>query len=89
MDCTERNTIRGAKGIWNFIMNFEKIGRDFTGMRASLKSLLRIMQTMSLLKKMMKISPHTGLPPSFFSFLFGLVTAFFLEKCYGLLVPCV
>lgn len=62
----ERSMILGAKNIWNCIMNLEKTGRDFIGRRATLKSSLMIMQIMSLLKMMMKISPHTGLPPSFF-----------------------
>jgi len=69
--CIERSMILGVKGTWNCIMNLEKTGRGFIGMRVTLKSLLRIMRTMSLLKMMIGISPHTGLPPllmlSFFS----------------------
>ena len=66
--CIERSMSLGAKNIWNYIMNLEKTGRDFIGMRATLKSLLKIMQIMNLLKMMTKTSPHTGLPPTFFFF---------------------
>lgn len=61
--CIERSMILGVKGTWNCIMNLEKTGRGFIGMRVTPKSLLRIMRTMSLLKMMIGISPHTGLPP--------------------------
>ena len=60
-------------------MNLEKTGRGFIGMRVTLKSLLRIMQTMSLLKMMMEISPHTGFPSFFFSFP-AKACSFCLEK---------
>jgi len=85
--CIERNMILGAKGIWNYIMNFEKIGRDFIGTRVSLTNLLGIMRTMSLLKMMMKISLLTGLPPSFFSFPALFIIAF-LEEYKSFLMSC-
>lgn len=71
--------ILGAKSIWSCIMNLEKTGRGFIGMRVTLKSLLRIMQTMSLLKMMMEISPLTGFPSFFFSFP-AKACSFCLEK---------
>lgn len=55
-----RSMNHGAKDIWNCIKRWERTGRGYIGMRVIPKSLLKIMQTMILLKMMMKISLHTG-----------------------------
>ena len=70
----ERSMSLGVKNIWNYIKSSGKTGRDFIGMRATLKRLLKIMQTTSLLKMMMKISLPTGLPLEYLFYLLGFVS---------------
>lgn len=55
-----RSMSLGAKDIWSYIRSLERTGRGYTGMRVTLRNLLMITQTTTLLKTMIKIFPHTG-----------------------------
>ena len=55
-----RNTKHGAESTWSCTKNLEKTGKGCIGMKVIQKRLLNLMLIMTLLKKMILTSHHTG-----------------------------